>query len=189
MISELSDRLLRRFWFIERFFKEKPQNITVNANVPKAKVYVNGMPMCSTPCAIDLKRSQSNTIIVLKKSGYEDATAVLTSQINPVSIINLSALYSWTTDFLSNGVWRYSPDSVYVEMEKTGMTQAERNKFNKISEIRRYVLFNYSPLKAGNAEHIGALSAATGLRKERLEELLKKSLNETDAAEKIVSAV
>ena len=170
-------------------FSGTQQNVTFNSNVPKAKVYVNGMPMCNTPCAIDLKRSQSNTVIVLEKSGYEDATAVLTSQINPVSIINLSALYSWTTDFLSNGVWRYSPDSVYVEMEKNGMTQAERNKFNKISEIRRYVLFNYSPLKAGNAEHIGALSAATGLRKERLEELLKKSLNETDAAEKIVSAV
>ena len=75
-------------------FSGTQQNITVNANVPKAKVYVNGMPMCSTPCAIDLKRSQSNTVIVLKKSGYEDATAVLTSQINPVSIINLSALYS-----------------------------------------------------------------------------------------------
>lgn len=75
-------------------FSGTQQNVTFNSNVPEAKVYVNGMPVCSTPCAVDLKRSQSNVIVMLKKDGYENATAVLTSQINPVSIINLSALYS-----------------------------------------------------------------------------------------------
>lgn len=170
-------------------FSGTQQNVTFNSNVPEAKVYVNGMPVCSTPCAVDLKRSQSNVIVMLKKDGYENATAVLTSQINPVSIINLSALYSWTTDFLSNGVWRYSPDSVYVEMEKTGITQAERDKLKKISKIRRYVLFNFAPLKAGNPEHIRTLASVTGLREESITKLLKSSPDEINAAEKIVSAV
>lgn len=124
-------------------FSGTQQNITINTNVPDAKVYVNGMPSCSTPCAVDIRRSQGNVVVMLKKKGYNDATAVLTSQINPVSIIKLSNMYSWTTDFLSNGVWRYSPDSVYVEMEKSDMTKADRDNFKKTSEIRRYVLFNF----------------------------------------------
>ena len=106
-------------------FSGTQQSITVNSNITEAKVYINGMPVCSTPCAVDVKRSQSNVFIMLKKDGYENVTAVLSSQINPVSIINLSSLYSWTTDFLSNGVWRYAPDAVYVEMEKTNMTKVQ----------------------------------------------------------------
>lgn len=170
-------------------FSGTQQNVTINTNVPDAKVYVNGMPSCSTPCAVDIKRSQGNVVVMLKKKGYNDATAVLTSQINPVSIINLSNMYSWTTDFLSNGVWRYSPDSVYVEMEKSDMTKADRDNFKKTSEIRRYVLFNFDQLKGGNPEHMDALATMSGLQKKRISELLKESSDEIKAVEKIVSAV
>lgn len=167
-------------------FSGTQQNVTVNTNVREAKV--NGMPMCSTPCAVDLKRSQGNIILILKKDGYQDATVVLTSQFNPISIINLSAVYSWTTDFLSGGVWKYSPDAVYVEMEKKNMTKAETEKSRKTSEIRRFVLFNYPALKNGNNEHIVSLSVLTGLKSDRLNTLIKNASDEIDAIDKIVSA-
>lgn len=84
-------------------------------------------------CAVDLKRTSGNVIIMLKKEGYQDAIVPLTSQFNPVSIINLSSVYSRTTDFLSGGVWKYSPDAVYVEMDRKDMTKAETEQARKIS--------------------------------------------------------
>jgi len=167
-------------------FSGTQQNVTVNTNVPEAKVYVNGMPTCSTPCAVDLKRANTNVIIILKKDGYQDATVALTSQFNLISIINLTGVYSWTTDFLSGGVWKYSPDAVYIEMDKKEMTQAETEQSQKISKIRRFVLFNYSALKVGDKEHLDSLSALTGLKTDRLRDLIKNASNEIDAINKIV---
>ncbi|MBO4521070.1 MAG: PEGA domain-containing protein [Alphaproteobacteria bacterium] len=168
-------------------FSGTQQTVTVNTNVPEAKVYVNGMPMCSTPCAVELNRSNTNINIILKKDGYNDTVFVLKSQWNPITIINLSFVYSWTTDFVSGGVWKYSPDAVYVEMDKKDMTKAEAEQSRKISEIRRFVLFNYSALKVGDKEHLTSLSALTGLKADRLSNLIKNASDEIDAANKVVS--
>lgn len=45
-------------------FSGTNQTVTVNANVERAKVYVNGMPACSTSCAVDLNRSNINTTLI-----------------------------------------------------------------------------------------------------------------------------
>lgn len=170
-------------------FSGTQQSITVNSNITEAKVYINGMPVCSTPCAVDVKRSQSNVFIMLKKDGYENVTAVLSSQINPVSIINLSSLYSWTTDFLSNGVWRYAPDAVYVEMEKSNMTKAEYGRFIKNKEITRFVLFNFAALKRGGNEQLHSLSVLTGIDGQRLFSLLKSCQNELQAVKAVTAEI
>lgn len=169
-------------------FSGTQQNVTINTNVSGTKVFVNGMPICSTPCAIDLKRNQSNTIITVKKNGYEDATVVLSSQINPVSIINLSSIYSWTTDFLSGGVWRYSPDAVYIEMEKLQMTTAERRQAEKAAEIRRFILFNFAFLKAEKEEYLNSLRHLTGLDKQKIIKLVRSCHDEITAADQMISA-
>lgn len=168
-------------------FSGTQQTVTVNTNVSEAKVYVNGMPYCTTPCTVSLKRASNNTFITLKKKGYVDATAPLTSEINPISIINLSSLYSWTTDFLSGGVWRYSPDAVYIEMEKKEMTQAEADLFSRASKIRRFVLFNYHSLKSGNFEHLYSLSELTGLKENQISKILSVCNNEIDAVNRILT--
>lgn len=170
-------------------FSGTQQSITINSNISDAKVYINGMPVCSTPCAVDVKRSQSNVFIMLKKDGYENVTSVLSSQINPVSIINLSSLYSWTTDFLSNGVWRYSPDAVYIEMEKTNMTKAQRDNFEKQMKTTRFILFNFASLKKGESEHLKTLSDLTGINEKQLILLLASCTKEIDAVKIISSAV
>lgn len=167
-------------------FSGTQQSVTVNTNIPEAKVYINGMPLCSTPCAVDLNRSNTNVNIILKKDGYNDTVFVLKSQWNPITLINLTFVYSWTTDFVSGGVWKYSPDAVYVEMDKKDMTKAETEQSRKISQIRRFVLFNYSALKSGNKEHLTSLSVLTGLKTDRLSELMKSASNEIEAADKIV---
>lgn len=170
-------------------FSGTQQSVTINSNVQEAKVYVNGMPSCTTPCAVNLKRASSNAFIILKKEGYLDVTAPLVSEINPISIINLSNLYSWTTDYLSGGVWRYSPDAVYVEMEKKQMTQAERGRFKKASEISRFVLFNFHTLKSGSAEHLHSLAELSGLKEIRISEILRSCYNEIEAVNYILASI
>ena len=54
-------------------FSGTNQTVTVNTNVERAKVYVNGMPACSTPCAVDLNRSNVNTTLIL--NGVEQGSA------------------------------------------------------------------------------------------------------------------
>lgn len=169
-------------------FSGTNQTVTVNANVERAKVYVNGMPACSTPCAVDLNRSNINTTLILKKDGYEESVFVLKSQFNPIALINLTMVYSWTTDFISGGVWRYSPDSLYVEMEKSNMTQAERGQFKKTSEVSRFILFNFYALKSGSAEHLHSLAKLSGLNEKRLKHLLLSCFNEIDAVRQITAA-
>lgn len=95
---------------------------------------------------------------------------------------------SWTTDFISGGVWRYSPDAVYVEMEKKEMTKAEAVHFKQSSQIRRFVLFNFSSLKSGSAEHLHSLAELSGLNEKRLKHLLLSCFNEIDAVRQITAA-
>lgn len=170
-------------------FSGTQQMITVNTNVSGTKVYVNGMPGCSTPCAVELKRGMNNVIIMLKKDGYEEVTSVVASQINPISIINMSSLYSWTTDFLSGGVWRYAPDAIYVEMEKSNMTKAEYGRFIKNKEITRFVLFNFAALKRGGNEQLHSLSVLTGIDGQRLFSLLKSCQNELQAVKAVTAEI
>ena len=170
-------------------FSGTNQTVTVNANVERAKVYVNGMPACSTPCAVDLNRSNVNTTLILKKDGYEESVFVLKSQFNPIALINLTMVYSWTTDFISGGVWRYSPDAVYVEIEKSNMTQAERGRFKKASEISRFVLFNFHTLKSGSAEHLHSFAELSGLKETRISEILFSCNNEIEAVNHILASI
>lgn len=168
-------------------FSGTQQAVTINTNVPEAKVYVNGMPSCTTPCAVNLKRTSNNVFVILKKDGCIDVTAPLTSEINPISIINLSNPYSWTTDYLTGGVWRYSPDSVYLEMEKKKMTKAEADHFKQSSQIRRFVLFNFHSLKTGSLEHLHSLSGLTGLNEKQISEVLRPCNNEIEAVNRILN--
>lgn len=170
-------------------FSGTNQTVSVNSNVPEAKVYVNGMPNCSTPCVIDLNRSNTNTTLILKKEGYEDFVFILKSQFNPTSLINLTMVYSWTTDFISGGVWRYAPDAVYVEMEKKKITVSEKLHSRKKAQIKRFVLFNFDALKSGSLEHLRALAELSGLNESKIKKIVVACENALIAAEKTASAV
>lgn len=170
-------------------FSGTNQTLTVNSNVDHAKVYVNGMPICSTPCAIDLNRSNTNATLIFKKDGYEDMVFILKSQFNQIALANLTMVYSWTTDFISGGVWQYAPDSVYVEMEKSKMTKAELDSFKKDSDIRRFVLFNFKDLKSGKDEHLNSLAELTGLNKNKISNIMMACNTEIDAIKNITSVI
>ncbi|MGN1078664.1 MAG: hypothetical protein ACI4TE_00665 [Alphaproteobacteria bacterium] len=69
------------------------------------------------------------------------------------------------------------------------MTQAERGRFKKASEISRFVLFNFHSLKTGNAEHLHSLAELSGLKEIRISEILRSCYNEIEAVNYILASI
>lgn len=60
-----------------------------------------------------------SVVVVAKKKGYEDKQIVLRSGLNNASILNLTFWPSWLTDVATGGMWQYSRDGIYIDMEKS----------------------------------------------------------------------
>ena len=67
-------------------------------------------------------------VVVAKKAGYEDKQMVLRSNLNKVAILNLTFWPSWLTDVATGGMWQYSRDGVYIDMERSNLKHAELQK-------------------------------------------------------------
>ena len=90
--------------------------VGINSEPEKAKVYVNGMYIGLTPTSASLKRDKDHSI-VLKKEGYEDASAVITRSFNGVAILNLLSPICWIVDIVTGGMWKFEREGITVEME------------------------------------------------------------------------
>lgn len=75
------------------------------------------MQICKTPCVYPLERKSGSVVVVAKKKGYEDKQIVLRSGLNNASILNLTFWPSWLTDVATGGMWQYSRDGIYIDME------------------------------------------------------------------------
>lgn len=157
------------------------QDVSFDSNVKDVKVYVDGMEICKTPCVFPLERKSSTVVVVAKKAGYEDKQMVLRSNLNKIAILNLTFWPSWLTDVATGGMWQYSRDGVYIDMERSNLKHTELQKVRKDVAIRRFALFGYSELKIEaasqqeNGEYITALSSLSGLDAKDLIQTVNKS--------------
>jgi len=154
-------------------FSGSVQNINFSSNVKNVKIYANGALVCSsTPCRVDIDRGSAAMTVIAKADGYEDNITQIKTRINPVSWGNLLSAYSWTTDFATSSMWKYTQEGVYINMEPKNMKRAEADNFKKDSEIRHFSLFNYPELK------IEAIKHKQGEYTEALMSLTNKPVNE-----------
>ena len=157
------------------------QDISFDSNVKDVKVYVDGMEICKTPCVFPLERKSSTVVVVAKKAGYEDKQMVLRSNLNKVAVLNLTFWPSWLTDVATGGMWQYSRDGVYIDMERSNLKHSELQKVKQDVAIRRFALFGYSELKIEAAsqqekgEYITALSFLSGVDAKDLIQTVNKS--------------
>lgn len=175
-------------------FSGTTQDISIDANVPDVAVYVDGAKVCTTPCIYPLERMSGSVAVMGKKNGYEDVVIPLKSKLNPVAIANLTFIYSWTTDVVSGGAWKYNHDGVYLNMEKKKMTHAENKVFEKESRVRHFTLHNFNNLRMEVAqnnvgEYTLALSEISGLKSNTIQKIINQSEKEVLAAENIVFAI
>ncbi|MDO4184152.1 MAG: hypothetical protein Q4D11_02780 [Rhodospirillales bacterium] len=170
-------------------FSGSSQTITFDSNVKgPIQIYADGALVCNkTPCVVDIDRHSGPMSITAKAKGYEDFIAQNKTRINTVSWLNLFGLYSWTTDFATSSMWKYSQDGIYINMEKSNMKVSEAVKFKKETQIRRFALYNYSELKIGNNEYIEALKELTNKTADELTTIIAQSKTEVELAENLAS--
>lgn len=170
-------------------FSGSTQSITFSSNLKDVKIYANGALVCSsTPCSVDIDRGSSALTVIAKADGYDDEISQVKSKINPASWGNLLSVYSWTTDFATSSMWKYSENGVYINMKKANMKKAELDMFRREAQIKHFALFNYAEIKIGNPEYMEALLSLTGRNKSELDAIIVKAATEVELAENLAEA-
>ena len=100
-------------------------------------------------------------MLLLKKEGYADKRYVLEAKLASVFFLNALGMYfstfSTSTDMGNETAWEYTPTNLYINMEASGKSL----NFKKDSDIKRFVMMNYSELvndlARSKGEHLDAL--------------------------------
>jgi len=91
------------------YFETKPK---------KAKVMVNGLEKCKTPCTTTIKRSLNPETVTLQLEGYETRSVQLEQSMNAVSFLNLFNILGWGIDAATGAMKKYDPKSYVLELDK-----------------------------------------------------------------------
>ena len=169
-------------------FSGSTQTISFDSNIKEnIDIYANGALVCTkTPCVVDIDRGSAPLTIIAKAKGYEDSVMQDKAKINTVSWGNLLSVYSWTTDFATSSMWKYSESDVYINMRKKDMTTAELNKYNKDAKIKAFALYNFAELKLNNPEYNLALQELTAKNSQDLAAVIKQADTEVELANALV---
>ena len=92
-----------------------------------AKVYIDGLEVCKTPCTTQVKRSLSDKLAEMKLDGYETRVITLDREFNAVSIINLGFLIGWGIDAATGSLMKYNKKGYDIELEKENRTSMLEN--------------------------------------------------------------
>ena len=170
-------------------FSGSTQTISFDSNIKEnIDIYANGALVCTkTPCVVDIYRGSAPLTIIAKAKGYEDSVMQDKAKINTVSWGNLLSVYSWTTDFATSSMWKYSESGVYINMRKKDMTTAELNKYNKDAKIKAFALYNFTELKLNNPEYTLALQELTAKNSQDLAAVIKQADTEVELANALVN--
>lgn len=170
-------------------FSGSSQTITFDSNIKEnIDIYANGALVCTkTPCVVDIDRGSAPLTIIAKAKGYEDSVMQDKAKINTFSWGNLLSVYSWTTDFATSSMWKYSESGVYINMRKKDMTTAELNKYNKDAKIKAFALYNFAELKLNNPEYTLALQELTAKSSQELADTVKQADTEIELVNALVN--
>ncbi len=101
--------------------------IRFDSNPQGAKVYIDGLEICKTPCTTQVKRSLSDKLVEIKLDGYETRVITLDRKFNAVSIINLGSLIGWGIDAATGSLMKYDKKGYDIELEKDNKTSLLTN--------------------------------------------------------------
>lgn len=160
--------------------------------VSKALFYITvlgyNLVCTKTPCVVDIDRGSAPLTIIAKAKGYEDSVMQDKAKINTVSWGNLLSVYSWTTDFATSSMWKYSESGVYINMRKKDMTTAELNKYNHDAKIKAFALYNFAELKLENPEYTEALQVLASKNQHDLNNVIQRSDTEVELANNLTNS-
>ena len=142
----------------------KTQAVNIDANVKGATVEMvkadgKVIPLGVTPYTGTLPRTKGARL-VFKKAGYTEKSYILEPKLSLVFFLNFFipfGTFSSTTDISNETLWEYTPSNIYVNMEPVTSSAG----FKKDSDIKRFVMMNYSQLvndlAQSKGDHLDAL--------------------------------
>lgn len=106
-------------------FSGTKDRIYFTTNVPGARVIIDGIEICRTPCNENITRKVGESQIEFKLDGYETRVINLSKSLNIVSILNFGNLLGWGIDIVTGAVFKYDRKAYEIELTKN----------NKVSKI------------------------------------------------------
>jgi len=99
-------------------FTGTKDRIYFDSNPQGAKVVIDGIDVCTTPCNTRVSRSIESTMVEFKLKDYETRIITLSQSLNIVSILNLTNIVGWGIDLLSGSIMKYDRKSYNIELDK-----------------------------------------------------------------------
>lgn len=99
-------------------FTGTKDSIRFDSDPQGAKVFIDGIEICKTPCTVPVKRSLSDKLAEIKLDGYETRVITLDREFNAVSIINLGNILFWGIDAATGALMKYDRKVYDIELEK-----------------------------------------------------------------------
>lgn len=99
-------------------FTGTKDSIRFDSDPQGAKVFIDGIEICKTPCTVPVKRSLSDKLAEIKLDGYETRVITLDRDFNAVSIINLGNILFWGIDAATGALMKYDRKAYDIELEK-----------------------------------------------------------------------
>ncbi len=101
-------------------FSGTKEDVSIDSDPPKAKIYVNDEYMGEAPVRTTLSRDKGY-IITAKKEGYVDSSAGLSKRVNNLIWLNLlGGMLCWGIDYLTGAMWTFEKDHLIVKLERKG---------------------------------------------------------------------
>ncbi|MDR1026060.1 MAG: hypothetical protein LBL47_01550 [Lactobacillus sp.] len=172
-------------------FTSKEQDMSFDSNEKNVEIYINGEKKCTTPCITKVRRSRDTLLIVARKDGFDDQTRTVSTGINVVTLVNITSTTGFLTDLSTSYMWEYQPNAYYINMESVAATPQEKAQREKENEIRRFILSNYSDLKAdsfsaGEKEYLKALSKLTGISLNKLGSMVSSTYEAVEFSDSVI---
>jgi hypothetical protein len=106
-------------------FSGTKDRIYFTTNMPGARVLIDGVEICKTPCNENITRKVGESQIEFKLEGYETKVINLSKSFNVVSILNFGNLIGWGIDIATGAVFKYDKKAYDIELSKN----------NKVSKV------------------------------------------------------
>ena len=109
-------------------FTGSKRSVLFESNPSGAKVYVNGMEQCISPCNIKVKNDDR---VDFRLDGYKERVVVMDADFNLVAILNGFSLIGWGIDAITGSLQRVNTKYVKVDLEKGSNKQAFNDYMDK----------------------------------------------------------
>jgi hypothetical protein len=113
--------LLMLFSSCASIFTGSKRNVLFESNPSGAKVYVNGMEQCTSPCNVKVRNEDR---VDFRLDGFKERVVVMDADFNLVAILNGFSLIGWGIDALTGSLQRVNTKYVKVDLEKVSNKQA-----------------------------------------------------------------